>query len=90
MVTFGDMMSLLLCFFVIIVSMSEIKKDERFQVVMESLRKAFGNTGEMRADSLEHAGAQHAAQEAPGDRHCRRSARTVMPTIPAFAARCSG
>jgi chemotaxis protein MotB len=49
MVTFGDMMSLLLCFFVIIVSMSEIKKDERFQVVMESLRRAFGNTGEIHA-----------------------------------------
>lgn len=35
-------MTLLLCFFVIIVSMSEIKKDERFQQVMESLRRAFG------------------------------------------------
>ncbi|MHC4696893.1 MAG: OmpA/MotB family protein [Planctomycetota bacterium] len=42
MVTYGDAMTLLLCFFVIIVSMSEIKKDERFQQVMESLRKAFG------------------------------------------------
>ena len=49
MVTFGDMMSLLLCFFVIIVSMSEIKKDDRFKVVMESLRKAFGQSAEMRA-----------------------------------------
>ncbi|MCB9851313.1 MAG: OmpA family protein [Phycisphaerales bacterium] len=49
MVTFGDMMSLLLCFFVIIVSLSEIKKDERFNLVMESLRKAFGNTGEINA-----------------------------------------
>jgi len=48
-VTFGDMMSLLLCFFVILVSMSEIKKDERFQLVMESLRRAFGNSGEARA-----------------------------------------
>lgn len=42
MVTYGDTMTLLLCFFVIIVSMSEIKKDERFQQVMESLRRAFG------------------------------------------------
>ena len=48
-VTFGDMMSLLLCFFVIIVSMSEIKKDEKFQQVMQSLRKAFGNSGEIHA-----------------------------------------
>ena len=42
MVTYGDIMTLLLCFFVIIVSMSEIKEDQRFQKVMESLRKAFG------------------------------------------------
>ena len=42
MVTYGDAMTLLLCFFVILVSMSEIKKDERFQQVMESLRQAFG------------------------------------------------
>ncbi len=42
MVTYGDAMTLLLCFFVIIVSMSEVKQDERFQQVMESLRKAFG------------------------------------------------
>lgn len=42
MVTFGDMMSLLLCFFVIIVSMSEIKQDQRFQKVTESIKRAFG------------------------------------------------
>jgi len=47
MVTFGDMMSLLLCFFVIIVSMSEVKKDERFKQVMESIRTAFGSSGEI-------------------------------------------
>lgn len=42
MVTYGDTMTLLLCFFVIIVSMSELKEDEKFQKVMESLRAAFG------------------------------------------------
>jgi chemotaxis protein MotB len=42
MVTYGDMMGLLLCFFVIIVSMSEVKKDEKFLQVLESIRQAFG------------------------------------------------
>lgn len=42
LVTYGDAMTLLLCFFVIIVSMSEMKQDQRFQQVMESLRQAFG------------------------------------------------
>ncbi|MBN2583256.1 MAG: flagellar motor protein MotB [Planctomycetes bacterium] len=42
MMTYGDMMSLLLCFFVIIVSLSQIKEEEKFRAVMESLKKAFG------------------------------------------------
>lgn len=42
MVTYGDMMSLLLCFFVIIVSMSEIKRDDKFRQVVASLKEAFG------------------------------------------------
>lgn len=45
MVTFGDMMSLLLCFFVILVSMSEIKEEERFEKVKESIKRAFGYRG---------------------------------------------
>ena len=45
MVTFGDMMSLLLCFFVILVSMSELKQDQKFQKVAESIKRAFGYQG---------------------------------------------
>jgi len=45
MVTYGDMMTLLFCFFVILVSMSELKKDERFDKVMESIKRAFGYKG---------------------------------------------
>ncbi len=54
MVTYGDAMTLLLCFFVIIVSMSEQKRDQRFQRVMESLRRAFGGyVGSVGATPLE-------------------------------------
>jgi chemotaxis protein MotB len=42
MVTYGDMMTLLLCFFVMLLSMSDIKKDEQFRQVVRSIRKAFG------------------------------------------------
>ncbi len=45
MVTYGDMMTLLFCFFVIIVSMSEIKEEEKFQKVIESIKRAFGYRG---------------------------------------------
>ena len=43
-VTFGDMMSLLLTFFIMLVSLSEIKEKERFQAMVESFRKQFGHT----------------------------------------------
>ncbi len=41
-VTFGDMMSLLLTFFVLLFSMSEVKQ-EQSMALMESLRRQFGN-----------------------------------------------
>ena len=44
MMTFGDMMSLLLCFFVMLVSLSKIKEDETFRAALESIRQAFGYT----------------------------------------------
>lgn len=43
-VTFGDMMSLLLTFFIMLVSMSEMKQEEKFQAMMESMREQFGHT----------------------------------------------
>ncbi len=41
MVTYGDMMTLLLCFFVILVAISEVK-EEKFHKVMESIRQYLG------------------------------------------------
>ncbi len=41
-VTFGDMMSLLLTFFIMLVSMSEIKEEQKYQAMVESLTKRFG------------------------------------------------
>ena len=45
MVTYGDMMSLLLCFFVILVAMSEVKKDRKYEDVVRSIQEAFGFVG---------------------------------------------
>ncbi|MBA3314591.1 MAG: OmpA family protein [Planctomycetota bacterium] len=41
-VTYGDMMSLLLTFFIMLVSMSEVKANERYRAVVESLSKYLG------------------------------------------------
>ena len=45
MVTYGDMMTLLLCFFVILVAMSEIKEDRKYEDVVRSIQEAFGFIG---------------------------------------------
>ena len=62
-VTFGDMMSLLLTFFIMLVSMSEMKQDEKFQAVAESFRRQFGH--DLSAASL-----------VPGDFRPRNSSST--------------
>ncbi|MEM9644526.1 MAG: flagellar motor protein MotB [Planctomycetota bacterium] len=41
-VTFGDMMSLLLTFFIMLVSLSEIKEEETYQALVDSMKKQFG------------------------------------------------
>ncbi len=42
-ITFGDMMSLLLTFFIMLASMSEIKEEQRYQAMVDSLRMRFGH-----------------------------------------------
>jgi chemotaxis protein MotB len=41
-VTYGDMMSLLLTFFIMLVSMSSMKDDGRLRMMMDSMRERFG------------------------------------------------
>ena len=40
--TFGDMMSLLLTFFIMLFSMSEMKQEQKWQAVLEALHQTFG------------------------------------------------
>lgn len=66
-VTFGDMMSLLLTFFIMLVSMSELKQEEKFQAIVESMRQQFGHNKVL--ETL-----------APGDVRPRPSENRVMST----------
>lgn len=45
MTTFADMMTLLLCFFVLIVAFSEVKKEDKYQAVVGEIKQAFGMHG---------------------------------------------
>lgn len=49
MVTYGDLVTLLLTFFVLLLSMSEIKREERIIEFMTIIREAFGYQGGVRA-----------------------------------------
>lgn len=46
-VTFGDMMSLLLTFFIMLVSLSEIKEEEKYQALVESIKRQMGHQSSM-------------------------------------------
>lgn len=48
-VTFGDMMSLLLTFFIMLVSLSEIKEEETYQALVDSMQRQFGYTRTLEA-----------------------------------------
>lgn len=67
-VTFGDMMSLLLTFFIMLVSLSEIKEEEKFQALVESMRRQFGYTQAMESMT-------------PGESKPRTSDFSVLATI---------
>ncbi|HOA53996.1 MAG TPA: flagellar motor protein MotB, partial [Thermogutta sp.] len=40
--TYGDMMSLLLTFFIMLAALSEVKKKDEFEMLAEALRRRFG------------------------------------------------
>ena len=45
--TFGDLMSLLLCFFILLAAFSELKKPREYQDIIESINEAMGASGGM-------------------------------------------
>ena len=66
-VTFGDMMSLLLTFFIMLVSLSEIKEEETYQALVDSVQRQFGYSRTI--DAL-----------TPGDARPRSSEFSVLST----------
>lgn len=67
-VTFGDMMSLLLTFFIMLVSMSEMKQDKKFQAVAEAMKQQFGYE-------------LVPASTSPGDHRAQTSEFRVLSTV---------
>src|SRR4030042_4619870 len=43
LLTYGDMMSLLLTFFIMLAGMSTIKQEDKYQAIADSMRRQFGH-----------------------------------------------
>lgn len=62
--TFGDMMSLLLTFFIMLFSMSEMKQEQKYQAVLAALHQTFGYDSSMSSMAPGNNTPQNAAFEA--------------------------
>jgi len=65
LVTFGDMMSLLLTFFIMLVSMSELKSESRVASAVEAMKKQFGRDREPNPGAARLRGAKVEAPVGP-------------------------
>jgi chemotaxis protein MotB len=63
MVTFGDMMALLLCFFVLLQAFSELKDEQQYTRVVRAIQEAFGYSGEAGRMPIEDAPLQSLIQK---------------------------
>jgi chemotaxis protein MotB len=82
-VTFADMMSLLLALFVMIASFSEVREEERFRAISDSLRGQFGRTASA-GNSTEGPGAARDARLAAEINHARtRRSELLGVNLPA-------
>lgn len=51
--TYGDMMSLLLCFFILLAAFSELKQPREYQKVLDAIKEALGSTGGIGLSALD-------------------------------------
>ncbi|MFO0945103.1 MAG: flagellar motor protein MotB [Planctomycetota bacterium] len=80
--TYGDMMSLLLCFFILLASMSEMKKDEKTQAIVESIMEQFADPEQLeafRANSMKAGMVPSAVKQKDPTNRKRRGGRQGLP-----------
>lgn len=51
--TYGDLMSLLLCFFILLAAFSELKQPREYQKVLDAIKQALGSSGGMGLSALD-------------------------------------
>ena len=88
-VTYGDMMSLLLTFFIMLVSISELKKEGELKALMQAIRATFGaEHGKMsvpgKADPLNSNQVRTTSQSSKSQNSTKKSARDSPGPIGEF------
>jgi chemotaxis protein MotB len=85
-VTFGDLMSLLLCFFILLAAFSELKQPREYEKVLEAIKEALGAQGGMGnstvKESSNNAMVNFFREKAKRDGDERNTNESVDPSVP--------
>jgi chemotaxis protein MotB len=83
--TFGDLMSLLLCFFILLAAFSELKKPREYQEVLDAIKEAFGADGGMGLavikDSTSNSMVSYMNERAKRDDNQRNTNEKIDPSV---------
>ncbi len=84
-VTFGDLMSLLLCFFILLAAFSELKQPREYQKVLDAIKEALGVQGGMGVseirDSTNNAMVNFFEEKAKRDSNERNTNDNTDPSV---------
>jgi chemotaxis protein MotB len=89
--TYGDLMSLLLCFFILLAAFSELKQPREYQRVLEAIKEALGSSGGMGLAKLEaqitNSVHSQLPEQAKRDGQKRNTDETPIPNVSGQAPR---
>ena len=84
-VTFGDLMSLLLCFFILLAAFSELKQPREYQKVLDAIKEALGVQGGMGVsqvpESTNNSMVNFFREKAKRDGELRNTLEDVDPSV---------
>lgn len=84
--TFGDLMSLLLCFFILLAAFSEIKKPKEYQKVVDSVKQSVGASGGLGLahvmSRMDNSMVSYKDQRASRDGEKKSTDENVDPNVP--------
>lgn len=85
-VTFGDLMSLLLCFFILLAAFSELKKPREYQKVLDAIKEALGVDGGMGLSQIQESTSNSMVnfltEKAKRDSDGRNTNENTDPSVP--------